>query len=122
MNRLDLFYSDEVIWDLTNCVPFWSYNTGLAFGVLKTLILFLLPLVLMVVLYTNIVNKLWNSERIKGCIAPQFFTSKGNVILVSREVNHQQSEPGQAETLVLRSITHGSRTQTSSEEGWVPRR
>ena len=62
----ELFVSDDIIWDLTNCVPIWSYNTGLAYGVLKTIILFVTPLVFMIVLYINIINKLWNSAKIEG--------------------------------------------------------
>ena len=62
----ELFVSDDIIWDLTNCVPFWSYNTGLAYGVLKTVILFIIPLIFMIVLYISIINKLWNSDKIEG--------------------------------------------------------
>ena len=62
----ELFVSDDIMWDLTNCVPFWSYNTGLAYGVLKTVILFVSPLIFMIVLYINIINKLWNSDKIEG--------------------------------------------------------
>ena len=59
-------FSDDIVWDLTNCVPFWSYNTGLAYGVLKTFILFIIPLIFMIVLYISIINKLWNSDKIEG--------------------------------------------------------
>ena len=61
-----MFVSDEIVWDLTNCVPFWSYNTGLAYGVIKTAILFIIPLIFMIVLYISIINKLWNSDKIEG--------------------------------------------------------
>jgi len=56
--------SENVFWDLTNCIPFWSYNTGLGYGVVKTMILFINPLIIMIIIYSRIINKLW-SDKVK---------------------------------------------------------
>ena len=64
---MSIFRSDDVFWDLTNCIPFWSYNTGLAYGVMKTGTLFIIPLIIMIIIYSQIINKLW-SDKIKGRI------------------------------------------------------
>ena len=112
----ELFVSDDIIWDLTNCVPIWSYNTGLSYGVLKTVILFVTPLIFMIVLYINIINKLWNSDKIEGDTKrnlirgnlhnftfPLFTVSQGGNLLQT-DAGHS----GHGERLVLRSNTHRS--------------
>ena len=78
----ELFVSDDIIWDLTNCVPFWGYNTGLAYGVLKTVSLFVTPLIFMIVLYINIINKLWNSDKIEGGQGTGTNLIRGRLLLI----------------------------------------
>ena len=65
--------SKDIVWDLTNCIPFWSNKTGLAYGILKTLVLFIVPLLVMIILYTKIINKLWSSDKIEGDTTSNFF-------------------------------------------------
>ena len=54
--------SDDIVWDLTNCIPFWSHNSGLVYSLLKTTVLFIIPLVIMIIFYTKIINKLWSNN------------------------------------------------------------
>ena len=53
---------ENIFWDLTSCVPDWSDNTGLVCNILKTVILYILPFLLMLLLYINIIKTLWRTN------------------------------------------------------------
>ena len=53
---------EDIFWDLTSCIPNWSDNIGLVYSILKTALLYIFPLILMLILYTNIIQTLWRTN------------------------------------------------------------
>jgi hypocretin (orexin) receptor 2 len=50
----------------TQCVPSWSDRSETTFHVMKTVLLYTLPLIFMSVAYCQIVRVLWRSDNIPG--------------------------------------------------------
>ena len=50
----------------TQCVPTWSDKSEMVFHVMKTVLLYTVPLVFMSFAYTQIVRVLWRSDNIPG--------------------------------------------------------
>ena len=54
--------TEDIFWDLTSCVPFWSNTSGLIYTTIKAILLYFLPLLIMIIVYKNIVKTLWRSN------------------------------------------------------------
>ena len=60
--------AEDVFWDLTSCVPFWSNTSGLIYTTIKAVLLYFLPLVIMILVYRNIIKTLWRTN-VSGILA-----------------------------------------------------
>ena len=57
--------SPSLLWDLSSCIPSWSQKADMTYTMVKALLLYLLPLVIMATLYFKIIKALW-SKNISG--------------------------------------------------------
>ena len=64
LNQRDLFpcVKEDILWDLTSCVPVWSKQTGFIVTIIKSLLLYLFPLICMILLYKDIIRTLWRTK------------------------------------------------------------
>lgn len=62
-NRLHFPCAEEdIFWDLSSCDPSWSNSTVFLITSLKTVMLFIVPLVIMVIIYRQIFKTLWSRK------------------------------------------------------------
>jgi len=55
---------DDILWDLTTCVPTWSESVDFSFTIVKGIVLYTLPLIFMSIGYYFIVKTLWRRNNI----------------------------------------------------------
>ena len=56
---------EDILLDLTACVPFWSNTSGFIYTSIKAAFLYVFPLIVMVIFYRKIIKTLWIT-RIRG--------------------------------------------------------
>ena len=74
LNQQELFpcVEEDILWDLTSCVPGWSKQTGFIVTIIKSLLLYLFPLICMILLYKDIIRTLWRTKVEGGKFILQF--------------------------------------------------